>query len=459
MTSSPRSLASLCRFASDERGNIAIMFAIALVPILSFVGAAIDYSRASRARTAMQGALDSASLMLAKNLSDGKITVDQVPTAGPAYFASLYTETDVQSVHATASYTPNSAGKGSTVAMTASGAIKSHFMQIAGFPTLDFGVSSTSTWGSSLLRIALVLDNTGSMSGTKLSNLKTASKNLVDKVGALAKTSGDVMFSVVPFASAVNVGTDKKNATWLRWDLWDPKSEDSSGNSYCSVGRSSWYTMAMCKGHGYSWNHSVGSPSTSNWNGCVTDRDQNYDISDAAPSALATQFVADQDPYCPAAKLLPLTSTFSTVKSTIAAMTANGGTNQTIGLQWGWLSLLQQSPLNAPPEDVNNVYQHVIILFTDGQNTVNRWNGDGTMGTSSTERGKIDARMKLLCDAVKSKNTTIYAVQLDDGTGVSPVLPACASGSSNFFMLSNPSEIDTAFTQIGTSISKLRVSK
>jgi Flp pilus assembly protein TadG len=274
MTSIPRSAATLSgRFAGDERGNIAVIFAIALLPILSFVGAAIDYSRASRARTAMQGALDSASLMVAKNLSDGKITTDQIPTAGPAYFAALYTETDVQSVQAAATYTANSGGKGSTVAMTASGAIKSQFMQIAGFPTLGFGVSSTSTWGSNLLRIALVPDNTGSMSGTKLSNLKTASKNLVDKLGALAKTPGDVMFSVVPFASAVNVGTDKASANWLRWDFWDPRSEDASGNSYCSSGRSSWYTRAMCKGHGYTWNHSVGSPSTSNWNGCVTDRD------------------------------------------------------------------------------------------------------------------------------------------------------------------------------------------
>lgn len=447
------------RFSRDERGNIAVIFTIALLPILSCVGAAIDYSRASRARTAMQSALDSASLMVAKNLSDGKITAAQVPTAGPAYFAALYTQTDVQSVQATATYTANSGGKGSTVDMTASGAIKSQFMQIAGFPTLGFGVTATSTWGNSLLRIALVLDNTGSMAGTKLTNLKSASKNLVDKLGALAKNSGDVMFSVVPFASAVNVGTSKASATWLRWDLWDPKSEDSYGNSYCSKGSNSWFTMAMCKGHGYTWNHNVGNPSTSNWNGCVTDRDQSYDVSDTAPSAMTTQFVADQDPYCPAAKVLPLTSTFTTVKSTIDAMVASGGTNQTIGLHWGWLSLLQQAPLNAPAEDVNNVYQHVIILFTDGQNTVNRWNGDGTMSTSSTERGKIDARMKLLCDAIKAKNTAIYAVQLDDGTGVSPVLPACASGSANFFMLDKPSEIDDAFTQIGTSISKLRVSK
>lgn len=459
MILSPSSAATLLgRFARDERGNIAIIFAIALLPILSFVGAAIDYSRATRARTATQGALDSAALMVAKNLSDGKITADQVPTAGAAYFAQLYTQTDSQNVKASATYTANNGGKGSTVTMTASGEIKSEFMQIAGFPTLGFSVGSTSTWGNSLLRVALVLDNTGSMAGTKISNLKTASKNLVDKLGALAKTPGDVMLSVIPFASAVNVGTDKGSAAWLRWDLWDPRSEDSSGNSYCSSGRSSWYTMAMCKGHGYTWSHSVGSPSTSNWNGCVSDRDQSYDVSDALPSALTTQFVADQDPYCPA-KMLALTSTSSTVKSTIDAMSANGGTNQTVGLHWGWLSLLQQAPLTAPAEDVNNVYQHVIILFTDGQNTVNRWNGDGSMTSSSTERGKIDTRMEALCAAVKAKNTTIYTVQLDDGTGVSPVLPKCASGSANFFMLSNPSEIDTAFTQIGTSISKLRVSK
>lgn len=459
MTLSLRSAATpLGRLARDERGNIAVICAIVLVPILSFVGAAIDYSRASRARTSMQSALDTASLMVAKNLSDGKITAADVLTAGPAYFAALYTETDVQTVKASAAYTANNGGKGSTVAMTASGEIKSQFMQIAGFPTLGFNVASTSTWGNNLLRIALVLDNTGSMGGTKISNLKTASKNLVDKLGALAKTPGDVMFSVVPFASAVNVGTDKASSTWLRWDLWDPKSEDSSGNSYCSSGRSSWYTMAMCKGHGYTWSHSVGSPATSQWNGCVTDRDQSYDVSDTIPSSQTTQFAADQDPYCPT-KMLPLTSTFSTVKSTIDAMAANGGTNQTIGLHWGWLSLLQQVPLNAPAEDANNVYQHVIILFTDGQNTVNRWNGDGTMNTSSTERGKIDTRMETLCAAVKAKNTTIYTVQLDDGTGVSPVLPKCASGSANFFMLKTASEIDTAFTQIGTSISKLRVSK
>ena len=48
------------RFRAAENGNIAVIFAIALVPLLGFVGAAIDYSRATTARSAMQSALDSA---------------------------------------------------------------------------------------------------------------------------------------------------------------------------------------------------------------------------------------------------------------------------------------------------------------------------------------------------------------------------------------------------------------
>ena len=72
------------QFAAADRGNIAVLFAIALVPILSFVGAAVDYTRANAARTSMQAALDSTALMLSKDLSDGTIKTsrDQYQGAG-----------------------------------------------------------------------------------------------------------------------------------------------------------------------------------------------------------------------------------------------------------------------------------------------------------------------------------------------------------------------------------------
>ena len=93
------------RFAGAKQGNIAVIFAIALVPVISFVGAAIDYSRANRARSSMQAALDSTALMLSKDLTSGVITAAQVNTKAEAYFSALYTNTDAQSVAINASYT------------------------------------------------------------------------------------------------------------------------------------------------------------------------------------------------------------------------------------------------------------------------------------------------------------------------------------------------------------------
>ncbi len=47
-------------FARDERGTIAVIFAISLVPVLGLAGAAIDYTRATQTRGKLQAATDAA---------------------------------------------------------------------------------------------------------------------------------------------------------------------------------------------------------------------------------------------------------------------------------------------------------------------------------------------------------------------------------------------------------------
>ncbi|WP_241491285.1 TadE/TadG family type IV pilus assembly protein, partial [Sphingomonas sanguinis] len=54
------------RYATSTNGNVAVMFTLAILPILAFVGVAIDYTRAKNARSSMQAALDSTALMLSK---------------------------------------------------------------------------------------------------------------------------------------------------------------------------------------------------------------------------------------------------------------------------------------------------------------------------------------------------------------------------------------------------------
>ncbi|HWP14252.1 MAG TPA: pilus assembly protein TadG-related protein, partial [Xanthobacteraceae bacterium] len=55
------------RFFADQSGGVAPLFALGLVPMIGLAGAAIDYSRANAARTAMQATLDTAALMVAKD--------------------------------------------------------------------------------------------------------------------------------------------------------------------------------------------------------------------------------------------------------------------------------------------------------------------------------------------------------------------------------------------------------
>lgn len=62
-----RLCARLHAFRADESGNIALIFALALLPIMTGVGVAIDYSRANSAKALLQSALDAALLAGAKD--------------------------------------------------------------------------------------------------------------------------------------------------------------------------------------------------------------------------------------------------------------------------------------------------------------------------------------------------------------------------------------------------------
>jgi Flp pilus assembly protein TadG len=230
-----RFLRAARRFARADQGNIAVIFGIACVPLITFVGVAVDYSRLNAARSSMQSALDSAALMVSKDLTSGVITASQVTTAAQNYFAALYTNKDATTQTPTATYTVGSGSTASTVLITVNGSIKTDFLNVAGFPTLPFSASSTATWGNVKMRVALALDNTGSMSQngkiTALRNAVAGSGGLIDQLSALAKTPGDVYISVVPFAKDVNLGASNYTASWIDWTDWlnPPTSQPNNG--------------------------------------------------------------------------------------------------------------------------------------------------------------------------------------------------------------------------------------
>lgn len=434
------------RFAKAREGNIAVIFALSAIPIITFVGAAIDYTRATTARTSMQAALDSTALMLSKDLTAGTISTSDIQTKASEYFAALYTNKDAIAPGVIAEYTPPTGSTAAKIVLTGKGSIATDFMRVAGYNNLGFGTAATTTWGNVRMRVALVLDVTGSMADDgKMTAMKPAAKALIDQLSAIAKNPGDIYISIVPFSKDVNVGASNYNKFWIDWSLWDA----ANGYSTCTA----WNWRGNCTS-------SYWTPNNHNtWNGCMTDRTQDYDTKNTTPTSgnTATLFPAEQYSYCNSGNskyippIMPLTYDWAALKARIDSLVPTGNTNQGIGLAWGWMTLTSGEPFNPPAKDPNFQYKDAIVILSDGLNTQNRY---------STQASVIDARQKILCDNAKAQNITIYTVQVNTGGDpTSAVLQYCAQNTSSFYLVTSASQTAGVFNQIGNQLSRLRVSK
>lgn len=454
-----RIVRSASAFRKADDGNIAVILALAAIPTVSVMGMAIDYTRAVSARSAMQEAADATALMLAQDAST--LTAAQLTSKAQTYFAALYTASStsgVTGVSVAATYTANT-GSGSTVLVTSSANLPTDFMKVAGFTQMTINTSSTATWGNTKLRVALALDNTGSMADDgKMTALQGGAKSLIDTLSATAQSSGDVYISIVPFANEVNMGTNAfKNSGYIDWTNWSTFGSNEEGYT-CGASNTaaSWsnnWTGTMRCG--------TANNTISNWNGCVMDRGNqaapaatNDDQTSTAPGSGTTLFPADQSSYCPQA-VQTMSYNWTTLKSVVDGMSPNGSTNQAVGLHHAWLTLQQTAPYSAPAESTSYNYVHAIILLSDGLNTQDRWYGNGF--STSTQ---VDDRQRTLCDNIKAAGVTIYSIQVNTaGDPQSSVLAYCASGSSNFFYLTSASQVLSTFSTIGTKLSKLRISR
>lgn len=118
-------------FSHATGANVAVIFALALVPMTTLVGAAVDYSKASQARTSLQAALDAAALAGASAPDD-----DQVATATALFNADF---ADHLAGTATASFTPNDDGSMSAAAQVE---VPTSFMKLVSVDVLPVSASA-----------------------------------------------------------------------------------------------------------------------------------------------------------------------------------------------------------------------------------------------------------------------------------------------------------------------------
>jgi len=551
----------LSAFGADQRGNIALTFLLVALPVIAFVGAAVDYSRANSVKASMQAALDATALMLSKEAATDTDT--ERNTNALKYFSKLFdppqvtgAKLDASNIKVDVTFDPNN---NSQILLSASAQLPAQFVQVLGFDNFTVKATSTAKWGITRLRVALVLDNTGSMADNgKMAAMQTATKNLLTQLQNAVTTAGDVYVSIVPFVKDVNAGATNYNTDWVYWGTspvddntnnaggttQDTTGTDSvswnalNGTCYDSVGtahssqntrskcfanvgtcsNTTYTTQSQCTGHGNcsvggttsqstcnssgtcsvsgptsqssctsagTWTAGVWTPATFTafswtpgkwtvknhnvWNGCVMDRGYpaspsnlgglsgpdstyNYDTNGVSPDPTTPRwsslYPAEQYGSCPQA-VKGLSYDWSGMASLVDNMSPAGNTNQAIGLQLGWMSLVGGGPFTVPPLDQTFQYTQVIILLTDGLNTQNRW---------YTDQNSIDTRQQMTCDNIKAQHIQLYTIQVNTGGDpTSTLLQNCATSSDMFYLLTSADQMTATFNTIGTNLTKLRV--
>jgi Flp pilus assembly protein TadG len=305
--------ASGCRRGAlwrNERGNVAMMWALMGSVLVSLIGITVDFTRAQAIRTQLQNAADGAALVAERSSNR---SMDERTAAARAFFDAEMGNVDVR-------------GLNFNVTQMEDGG---HRIDVGGYMPLslarlirdqDWHIDVTAeaqSEASPPIEVVLVLDNTYSMVND-IRTLRDAANDLVDSL--LALDGDSVSVGLVPFETMVNIGNQASHLAWMDTAGEAPyhgeiledrlitreRTSNRRSSGHCNhldteVGNSP-YEIVWVKSGRYCYGYN---PSEINyftlfdqvpnveWDGCVEARPEPYDVTDAPPSAgnPATRFV------------------------------------------------------------------------------------------------------------------------------------------------------------------------
>ena len=253
------------KFSADRAGAVILLFGLTLIPILGFVGGAIDYANAYRTRAMLQNALDPAALAVGREVDMGSSNADarQVgmdvlnANLGPDFPRGVNVEFNIH---------------GTVVTATGNLNVNTYILGVLGIDSFPVGSTSTVNISGGTLEVVMVLDNSGSMRGRRLRDLKNAAKRLTQILFRSQRTSQGISIGVAPFAATVNIGNQYANASWM----------DTTGQS--SI-------------HFENFDNNItrfalfNAMRGTSWKGCVEVRPEPHDVTDSAPAGGDSLFV------------------------------------------------------------------------------------------------------------------------------------------------------------------------
>ncbi len=436
-------------FLGDQRGGVASLVGLSMIPVALALGLAVDGGLAFSAQNKLQGAIDSAALAAARVATDEDADVS---ADARMFFEANYPE-DIFGGRVTR-FNPDFDDDSGEITINAEVEIPTAFMRIAGLPTVKVSASTAAQRLENGIELSLVLDVTGSMNrsdpsgGTKLEALKRASNTLLDTIYGESETLDDISVAVVPYNTEVNLGSD-------RTDLLTGFDASAFGGA--------------------------------GWRGCVEARSGSFDRDDTPPSVepftallwpaeRRNRFNRRNDPnaFCPTSEVLPLTAEKSVVADHIDDLEADGFTMTNVGFTWGWRTVSPRWQGEWGGSEAPVAYDHpsiskAIIFMTDG---VADWSPqyytaygflrDGRLGTQNERRAEAEVNDRLLetCALAKREGIEVYTVMfaLNNAT-IERDYRACATSADHFFDAPDGDALDAAFKDIAGQLTSLRLTQ
>lgn len=482
----------LLKFGRNQDGAFAVIFALISVVLIAVGGAGVDFVIWMEARNAAQEAADAAVLGASASSAETEAELNAVASALIDPRMSRWAGVSLEGVRY----------DDSTKQVTASvrGTVRTYFVHLVGVQDLPvFATSTAERATNGELELALVLDNTWSMSdgdgsgGTKIQSLKAAAHNLLDAIWE--EDSENIRVGLVPYAEYVNVGTANRNQPWMSvaadtvTTTTNPRvCQTKTTRQTCTKGApktctrvvdgvSETYdcTPSTCTTYDVPPYESCSGGNTTttriSWFGCVLSRiPRNLRLSDLEPQTAYIGFMGTSKKCM--TEILPLTDSETDVRNAINAMVVNVGSYRPLtyiptGVVWG-INLLSHSepftggldydPANAEP-------RKALILMTDGDNTLRFNSGNGqhatlstNVTTGATQKAATDADTISLCSYAKSHQIEVFTVSFGVLTTASDtMLQNCATDIDHYYSATNAAELNEAFENIANQLKVVRL--
>ncbi|MEX2616654.1 MAG: pilus assembly protein [Alphaproteobacteria bacterium] len=437
-----------------QRGSVLVLWAFAAVPVVLGVGTVVDVSRAYMAKSRLAFSLDAAGLAAGAAGS----TEAEIKSIAEQYFFANYTADSPGTPS-----TPTVTVDGGVIAISGSVTIETTIMQLVGQGEITVVASAEILRKG--LEVALILDNTGSMAGSKLESLRDASQDLVDILFQVPELQANLKVGIVPYSASVNVGSIAPGiVTAAHAATYDPT--DNESWSGCVLGRS--YpndVQDIPFSAGNEWPRYLWDSASDNVWPVVKDN-PSFCNNSTGPNL-----------GCPT-PIVPLTANKDTLDAAVGAMAAwcRGGTFSNLGMIWGWRVLSPEAPFSEGLPYQTPGYDKVAILMTDGVNGYYTPPGsafsadyagygrlhDGALGT--TNKGVattiMNNRLSEVCNNMKAEGIIIYTVTFQlNNSNTKQIYENCASDTDKYFDSGNGTALQNAFKDIAEQLINLRVSK